>query len=175
MYGGLQRAVPQTDEVLVESDSTVVVSVMNKGHHLITLGVKKALVALDEAQCISDPMTTQNYELEDAEEEEGEPDKEETRELPDYLRELYQLAVAKIEDPREGHLIKRLLVDYQDIFLKPGDTLQVAKVGEQRIETGDAAPVKQRPYRMSEEAHRIMKCKCDDMLKKGVIKPSSSP
>jgi hypothetical protein len=28
---------------------------------------------------------------------------------------------------------------------------------------------------MSEEAHRIVKRECDDMLKKGVIKPSSSP
>jgi hypothetical protein len=54
--------------VLVESDSTVVVPLMNKGHHLITLGVEKALVALDEAQCINDPMTTRNYEHEDAEE-----------------------------------------------------------------------------------------------------------
>jgi predicted metal-dependent hydrolase len=74
-------------------------------------------------------MTTQNCELEDDKEEEGESDEGETRELPDYFQELYQLAVAKIEDPQEGHLIKRLLIDYQDIFLKPGDTLQVAKVG----------------------------------------------
>jgi hypothetical protein len=28
---------------------------------------------------------------------------------------------------------------------------------------------------MSEEAHRIVKRECDDMLKKGVIKPSNSP
>jgi hypothetical protein len=125
--------------VLVESDSTVVVPVMNKGHHPITLGVKKALVALDEAQYISGPMTTQNCELEDDRGEEGESDEGETRELPDYLQELYQLAVAKIEDPQEGHLIKRLLIDYQDIFLKPGDTLQVAKVGEHQIDVGDAA------------------------------------
>jgi hypothetical protein len=66
------------------------------------------------------------------------------------------------------------LIDYQNIFLKPGDTLQVAK--EHRIDTGDAAPVKQRPYKMSEEAHKIVMLReCDDMMKKGMIKLSSSP
>jgi hypothetical protein len=47
--------------VLLESDSTVVVPVMNKGHQPVTLGVEKALVALDEAQCINNLVATQEY------------------------------------------------------------------------------------------------------------------
>jgi hypothetical protein len=66
---------------------------------------------------------------------------EETRELPDHLRDLYQSVVEKIEDPDDGFLIQQLLVEYQDIFLRPGDMLGVAKVHPHRIDTGQAAPV----------------------------------
>jgi hypothetical protein len=44
--------------VVVESDFTVVVSVMNKCHQPVTLGVEKALVSLDEAQYVSNPVST---------------------------------------------------------------------------------------------------------------------
>jgi hypothetical protein len=46
----------------------------------------------------------------------------------------YQSAIDKIEDPQDGHLIKRLFINYQDIFLRPGDTLQVAKAGWRKLD-----------------------------------------
>jgi hypothetical protein len=76
----------------VESDSTVVVPVMNKGHQPVTLAVEKALVALDEAQYISNPVAMQEYDVQD-EEEMDEVSEEETRELPFYFLDLYQSAI----------------------------------------------------------------------------------
>jgi hypothetical protein len=78
---------------------------MNNGHQPVTLGVEKALEALDKAQYISNPLTTQEYVPED----DGgmdEDSEEEIRELLVYLLDLYQSVIAKIEDPQEGHLIK---------------------------------------------------------------------
>jgi hypothetical protein len=48
------------------------------------------------------------------------------------------------------------------------------KVEPHKIETGTQAPVKQRPYRMSEERHHIVEKECQKMLEKGVIKESNS-
>jgi hypothetical protein len=44
-----------------------------------------------------------------------------------------------------------------------------------RIDTGDSAPVKQRFYRMSAKAHKIVETECSKMLELGVIRPSKSP
>ena len=46
---------------------------------------------------------------------------------------------------------------------------------EHVIDTGENAPVKQRPHRMSSEDHRIVERECTEMLKKGVMRESSSP
>lgn len=46
---------------------------------------------------------------------------------------------------------------------------------ELTIETGDAKPFKKRPYLLSPYMHKILNDELDDMLKLGVIEPSSSP
>jgi hypothetical protein len=42
-------------------------------------------------------------------------------------------------------------------------------------DTGDCAPVKQRSYRMSAEAHKVVQTECAKMLELGVIRESKSP
>jgi hypothetical protein len=54
----------------------VIVPVMNKGHQPVTLGVEKALVALEEAQYASNPIATQ----EDVSEDDGETKAKRNRE-----------------------------------------------------------------------------------------------
>jgi hypothetical protein len=125
--------------VLVHSGSEVMVPVLNKGHQPVTLGVEKALVTLDEAQAIRKLLPIPEDEKSDDSEGESQVEgasDEETREIPDHFRDLYQSAVEKIADPDDGYLIQQLLVEYQDIFLRPGDMLGVAKVHPHRINTG---------------------------------------
>jgi len=43
------------------------------------------------------------------------------------------------------------------------------------IETGDAAPIKQRPYRTSPESKQEIDRQVNDMLERGIIQESVSP
>ena len=43
------------------------------------------------------------------------------------------------------------------------------------IETGDAAPIKQRPYRTSPETKQEIDRQVNDMLEKGIVQESVSP
>lgn len=43
------------------------------------------------------------------------------------------------------------------------------------IDTGDAAPIRQRYYRQSQEKQRLLNEQLDDMLKEDVVEPSDSP
>lgn len=72
--------------------------------------------------------------------------------------------------------VKKLLDDYQDVFRdKLPPELPPLREVEHVIETGDAAPVRRPPFKMSplelDELQRQLK----DLLDKGFIQPSSSP
>lgn len=44
-----------------------------------------------------------------------------------------------------------------------------------RINTGDASPLRRRPYRVSQTERLVVQREVDEMLRKNVIEPSSSP
>ena len=68
--------------------------------------------------------------------------------------------------------VERLLADYADVFVAPDGKLGTTHKAEHVIDTGDNPPVKQQPYRMSAEGHRIVGKECEEMLRKGVIRES---
>ena len=47
--------------------------------------------------------------------------------------------------------------------------------GEDRIPTGDARPIKQRPYRFSPQENKVIRQEIDKMLAAGIIRKSKSP
>jgi hypothetical protein len=89
---------------------------------------------------------------------------EESRELPVYLLDqiLYHFGHQKDLGPARS-LPGQATADWLPRHLFK-TRRHPARVGEHRIDTGDATPVKQRPYQMSKEAHRVVQCECSDML-----------
>ena len=71
--------------------------------------------------------------------------------------------------------VDKFLLKYATVFAGSGDELGRTDVVKHSIKTGDARPIKQPPRRipfhMREEADKLL----EDMLKRGVVEPSSSP
>jgi hypothetical protein len=75
----------------------------------------------------------------------------------------------------EKSMVAGLLVKYSDTFSKDNWDLGLTHLTEHPINTEDAAPVKQRPRRVplayaDEERNAI-----EDLMRKGVIRKSTSP
>ncbi|XP_049518616.1 uncharacterized protein LOC125943367 [Dermacentor silvarum] len=71
--------------------------------------------------------------------------------------------------------LRRLLESYHDIFDFDDRSLSQTSVVQHRIDTGNASPIRRRPYRVSLAERRVIQGEVDKMLTKGVIEPSSSP
>ena len=56
---------------------------------------------------------------------------------------------------------------YRDVFAFPGDQLGRTSLVQHVIETGDAVPIKQRPYRSSPESKREVDRQVEEILDKG--------
>lgn len=77
--------------------------------------------------------------------------------------------------PDEERLrLEKVIWEYRDVFGEPGPEGCSLPV-QHRIETGEAAPVAKRPYRVPYHERPIVREKLDEMLEKGVIEPSDSP
>ena len=68
-----------------------------------------------------------------------------------------------------------LFKKYRDVFAFPGDQLGRTSLVQHVIETGDAVPIKQRPYRSSPESKREVDRQVEEMLDKGIVQESVSP
>jgi hypothetical protein len=69
-----------------------------------------------------------------------------------------------------------LLEEYSDIFVNgPNDTLGLTTRAEHVIDTGDSRPVKHRPYRIPVHLNKVVNKQVDDMLERGLVRPSNSP
>src|SRR3954452_18435365 len=70
---------------------------------------------------------------------------------------------------------KRLIDEYEDIFVRDKNELGRTNIVKHSINTGNEKPIKQRSYRMSQKEKEINKEELQKMLKKGVIQKSRSP
>ena len=70
---------------------------------------------------------------------------------------------------------KELFNKYRDIFAFSDDQLGRTSLIQHTIDTGDAHPIKQRPYRTSPEAKQEIDRQVNDMLQRGIIQESVSP
>ncbi|CAB3996555.1 Transposon Ty3-G Gag-Pol poly [Paramuricea clavata] len=69
-----------------------------------------------------------------------------------------------------------LLEKYADVFVNgPDDPLGRSNDAEHSIDTGDSRPVKQRPYRIPVHLNKVVNNQVDEMLARGLIRPSDSP
>ena len=64
---------------------------------------------------------------------------------------------------------------FDKYFAFPGDQLGRTSLVQHVIDTGDATPIKQRPYRVSPDVKKEIDRQVDEMLEKGIIQESASP
>ena len=70
---------------------------------------------------------------------------------------------------------KNLFNKYRNVFAFPGDQLGRTSLVQHVIDTGDAMPIKQRPYRISPDVKKEIDLQVEEMLEKGIIQESVCP
>ena len=78
--------------------------------------------------------------------------------------------------PEERRHFEPVLIKYAHVFHdeSPND-FKGTKVTEPQIVVGDASPIRKSPYRTPFALRQEMQNQVDQMLKKGIIRPSTSP
>ena len=76
---------------------------------------------------------------------------------------------------QEKILLNKLCNDYSDIFLKPGDKLTFTSKVKHEIKTSDNVPVHTKSYRFPYVHKEEVQRQINEMLEKGIIRPSCSP
>ena len=95
-------------------------------------------------------------------------------ELPKHVQSLYERSVIGLE-PYQQKLVYDLLCDYVHLFSKGAEDLGRTDIVKHQIDTGTATPIRQPPRRLPLVAREDAAQAVDDMLKQGVIEPSTSP
>ena len=70
--------------------------------------------------------------------------------------------------------LRELLTEFQDV-IDDGNNIGKTQITQHRINTGDAKPIRQPARRLPYHHREDVKTMIDDMLKKGVIEPSTGP
>ena len=95
-------------------------------------------------------------------------------EIPPYLEDLFQRSTVGL-DAEQTLQVKAFLCKYKHVFSSSKEDIGRTHLVTHKINTGDAVPVKQQPYRQPqakrEETRRVIK----KLLKANLIAPSSSP
>lgn len=94
-------------------------------------------------------------------------------ELPASLLDLADRSKCQLDQAQQAHLLS-LLNEYRDVF---ASSLKTGRTGaaQHRIDTGNAAPIKQQPRRFPLTKRNKVGQMIQDMQQQDVIKPSSSP
>ena len=82
--------------------------------------------------------------------------------------------IGKLEGEQYEQL-QQLLDKNKDLFARSLQELQQTHEGEHVIFTEEVPPIKKRAYRTAPKENEFIKSEIDDMLKQGLIQPSSSP
>jgi hypothetical protein len=94
--------------------------------------------------------------------------------VPEHLADLVQRATRGMIEEQSEEVIK-LLTEFQDIFVKHDFDLGKTDKVKHVINTGDAAPIRQRPRRVPIHLQAEAKEQVDKLLKHGLIEHSTSP
>lgn len=96
------------------------------------------------------------------------------RKIPDHIKDLY-------DKTSEGMAVKQkkevhsLLAKYSHIFSENDHDIGRTGIIKHRIDTGGAHPIKQPTRRVPVHMREEVETQIDDMLKNGIIRPSTSP
>lgn len=94
--------------------------------------------------------------------------------LDPLLQELYERSIEGLSG-EQAEKVKQLLMQNHSAFMKKDGRLGRTKVVTHQIDTGNARPIKQRPYRIPFHKRQEVQRQIDSMLEEGLISPSKSP
>ena len=94
--------------------------------------------------------------------------------LPDCLEGLLTGDEILDMSDKQRSRARAVLLEFADVFSKPGDALGRTSLVQHHIRTKSDKPVKLRPYRMDWNKRRVAEQEIQSMLQQGVIQPSDS-
>lgn len=100
-----------------------------------------------------------------------------TTEKPDYTAAFKRMINNSLSSVEQCELLKTLAPYASTFDFAQGDhsfSVPASRL-QHRINTGDATPIRQKPYRVSPSERKIINDQAQEMLSKGVIRESSSP
>ena len=94
--------------------------------------------------------------------------------LPEHLREMYKDNVTEVTTARAKYCFAKLLCEYESIFARNRYDLGKTNLAKHHIDTGDSAPVKQKPRRLPQAQHDEIREQVQKLAETGIIRPSTS-
>ena len=95
-------------------------------------------------------------------------------EMPPHLAELYEKSIEGLTQA-EAEQVRKLLVEYADVFSRGSEDLGRTDLVKHHIRTGDAIPIKQPPRRMPLTLREEAKKAVEEMVQQKVIEPAEGP
>lgn len=91
------------------------------------------------------------------------------------LQELAKLIDLSHLHPENFAGVRDIIIKHKDIFFLAGDRLSTTYAAKHEIETTTNVPINKRQYRFPEATKSHINEEIEEMLKQGIIKPSTSP
>ena len=157
---------------LVETKKSIVpLRIVNLTNKMVTLNQGSTVALLQPVESVS---TFDKYHKEGVAMEVSECQFADDPVLPDHLKPLIESLSQKLSDQQRAKF-KRLLVQFQDIFVGPDGQLGLTHLTKHCIDTGNHVPIKQRPRRLPIAQREIVQKELDKMEEQGLIESSDSP
>ena len=94
--------------------------------------------------------------------------------LPSHLTDLCQRTASCLEETQKNE-VAALLAEFANVFAHSADDLRRTSIVRHEICTNESEPNRQNPRRLPISQWAVAKAEIENILKHGVIKPSSSP
>ena len=93
--------------------------------------------------------------------------------IPEHLTDVYNASSERLCESDKNKL-KGFLLEFQDVFSKSSSDIGYTELVKHQINTGNAKPIKQKPYRLPLAKREVAEKEIEDMAKRGIIEPSTS-
>jgi hypothetical protein len=136
---------------------------------------------LEEQETYYSDHAKRNETLEEYEETNSQAEENPAIYLSDHVIDQEPKPEIGIVTPEQQEIVDQIIKENEDVFVehisKEGQTQDLGRTSviTHSIDTGNAKPIKQRPYRTSPDQQEFIKNEIGEMLKKGIISPTSSP
>jgi hypothetical protein len=94
-------------------------------------------------------------------------------EVPVHLNDLFDKSTKALSNTEQVKL-KEFLIKYQEVFSKTPSDIGYTEIIKNQINTGDAKPIKLKPYRLPLAKREAAENEIKDMANRGNIEPSCS-